>query len=153
MQLLKVEYFSTTRFGIIKNVDLLKKNPEIKISMNFGVSDIMNNNLFNFLLNTVDEEVGRKFYIELLEDEEIADYKILKNRIDKLKKKGIKFKVDDFGALKAMVNFCNEVGIKTTAEFIDSEEVLNKVKEAGVDHGQGYFLGKPKPPEELGWQT
>jgi len=181
-------YIEISRFGIIKNVDLLKKNPEIKISMNFGVSDIMNNNLFNFLLNTVDEEVGRKFYIELLEDEEIADYKILKNRIDKLKKKGIKFKVDDFGAgyanfvrlshlnidyvkidgsivksavndqksfelLKAMVNFCNEVGIKTTAEFIDSEEVLNKVKEAGVDHGQGYFLGKPKPPEELGWQT
>ncbi len=179
-------YIEMSKFGIIKNVNILKKNRNIKISMNFGISDILNNSLFNFLLNTIDENVGKRFYIELLEDEEIADYELLKKRIEKLKKKGVKFKVDDFGAgyanfvrlsnlnidyvkidgsivksavndqksfelLKAMVSFCKGVGIKTTAEFIDSEDVLKKVKEAGVDHGQGYYLSKPKAPEELGW--
>ncbi len=180
-------YIEMSKLGITKNVDILKKNKDLKISMNFGISDILNNSLFNFLLNTIDEDVGKRFYIELLEDEEIADYELLKKRIEKLKKKGVKFKVDDFGVgyanfvrlsnlsidyvkidgsivksavndnksfelLKAMVSFCKGVGIKTTAEFIDSEDVLKKVKEAGVDHGQGYYLSKPKAPEELGWK-
>ena len=180
-------YIEMSKFGITNNLNILKKNKDVKISMNFGVSDILNNSLFNFLLNTIDEDVGKRFYIELLEDEEIADYELLKKRIEKLKKKGVKFKVDDFGVgyanfvrlsnlsidyvkidgsivksavndsksfelLKAMVSFCKGVGIKTTAEFIDSENVLKKVKEAGVDHGQGYYLSKPKAPEELGWK-
>ena len=44
---------------------------------------------------------------------------------------------------KTIVNFAKELGIKTVAEYVHSEEVLNQVKLLGVDYAQGYFIGKP----------
>ncbi|TCK06545.1 EAL domain-containing protein [Phorcysia thermohydrogeniphila] len=45
--------------------------------------------------------------------------------------------------VKHIVLFSKELNIKTVAEFISSEEILEKVKELGVDYGQGFYLGKP----------
>ena len=45
--------------------------------------------------------------------------------------------------VKHIVLFSKELNIKTVAEFVSSEEILNKVKELGVDYGQGFYLGKP----------
>jgi len=44
-----------------------------------------------------------------------------------------------------IVQFAKDLEIKTVAEFVSSEEILNKVKEIGVDYGQGFYLGKPSP--------
>ena len=44
---------------------------------------------------------------------------------------------------KTITNFAKELGIKTVAEYVHSEEVLNQVKILGVDFAQGYFIGKP----------
>ena len=44
---------------------------------------------------------------------------------------------------KTIVNFAQELGIKTIAEYVHSEEVLNQVKILGVDFAQGYHIGKP----------
>ncbi len=44
---------------------------------------------------------------------------------------------------KALVQFSNRLGIETIAEFVDSQEVLDKVTEIGIDYSQGYFLGQP----------
>ena len=44
-----------------------------------------------------------------------------------------------------IVQFARDLEIKTVAEFVSSEEILNKVKELGVDYGQGFYLGKPSP--------
>lgn len=46
---------------------------------------------------------------------------------------------------KSIVTFAKELNIVTIAEHIDREEVLEIVKELGIDYGQGYFLGEPKP--------
>jgi len=49
----------------------------------------------------------------------------------------------------AMVESINQIGhimgIQTIAEFVETEEVLEKLIELGVDHVQGYQLGKPRP--------
>lgn len=45
---------------------------------------------------------------------------------------------------KTLVDFAKQLGIQTIAEFVDSQEILDKVKEIGVDFSQGYFLGKPQ---------
>ena len=45
---------------------------------------------------------------------------------------------------KTIVDFASQLGIETIAEFVDSQEILDKVKEIGVDYSQGYFLGKPE---------
>jgi EAL domain-containing protein (putative c-di-GMP-specific phosphodiesterase class I) len=36
-----------------------------------------------------------------------------------------------------------ELGIKTIAEYIFSEEVYEKAKEFGIDEFQGYYFGQP----------
>ena len=45
---------------------------------------------------------------------------------------------------KTLVEFAEQLGIETIAEFVDSQEILDKVTELGIDYSQGYFLGKPK---------
>ncbi|RDH86097.1 MAG: hypothetical protein DIZ80_01105 [endosymbiont of Galathealinum brachiosum] len=45
---------------------------------------------------------------------------------------------------KTLVEFSNQLGIETIAEFVDSQEVMDKVIEIGIDYSQGYFLGKPE---------
>ncbi|WP_159084108.1 EAL domain-containing protein [Saccharobesus litoralis] len=53
----------------------------------------------------------------------------------------------------AMVKSINEVakaiGMKTIAEFVESEEILLDLKAIGVDYAQGYFVNKPKPIDHL----
>lgn len=45
---------------------------------------------------------------------------------------------------KTLVDFAKQLKIETIAEFVDSQEILDKVKEIGIDYSQGYFLGKPE---------
>jgi diguanylate cyclase (GGDEF)-like protein/PAS domain S-box-containing protein len=51
--------------------------------------------------------------------------------------------------IKALVDVCKGLGIKTIAEFVGDDETVELLKEAGVDFGQGYHLGKPAPVSEL----
>ncbi|MGD8938907.1 MAG: EAL domain-containing protein, partial [Gammaproteobacteria bacterium] len=49
----------------------------------------------------------------------------------------------------AMVNSINQIGhtmgVQTIAEFVETEETLEQLIHMGVDHVQGYQLGKPQP--------
>ena len=49
----------------------------------------------------------------------------------------------------AMVKSINEVGqvmgIKTIAEYAASDNIINCLKEIGVDHAQGYAVSRPVP--------
>lgn len=45
--------------------------------------------------------------------------------------------------VQSIVDFAKQSGIKTIAEHIENKEVLNAVKELGIDYSQGYLLGKP----------
>jgi diguanylate cyclase (GGDEF)-like protein/PAS domain S-box-containing protein len=51
--------------------------------------------------------------------------------------------------IKALVEACGGLGIKTVAEFVADEEILDQVRDLGVDYAQGYFLGKPTPVGNL----
>ncbi|MCK5662706.1 MAG: EAL domain-containing protein, partial [Thiotrichaceae bacterium] len=45
---------------------------------------------------------------------------------------------------KTIVDFASQLGIETIAEFVDSQIILDKVTELGIDYSQGSFLGKPE---------
>lgn len=53
----------------------------------------------------------------------------------------------------AMVEAINSlghfIGIKTIAEFVSNDEIIEKLKHIGVDYGQGYRLGRPSPLQDL----
>ena len=45
--------------------------------------------------------------------------------------------------VKNILNFSNDLGIKTIAEYIHSKEVFDKVREIGVHYSQGFYIGIP----------
>ena len=81
----------------------------------------------------------------------MSSYSYLKNlEVDFLKIDGsfIKDMVNDPVDL-AMVESINHIGhvmgIQTIAEFVENEEILNKLREIGVNYVQGYYIDKPTP--------
>ncbi|RLJ69965.1 PAS domain S-box-containing protein/diguanylate cyclase (GGDEF)-like protein [Hydrogenivirga caldilitoris] len=56
---------------------------------------------------------------------------------------------DDRAIVNAIIQLAKNLGLRTIAEGIESEEHLQILKELGCDFGQGYFLGKPMPEGEV----
>lgn len=61
--------------------------------------------------------------------------------------------VDDNLVDRRIVESINDIGhalgMVTVAEFVETEAILNTVREIGIDMAQGYFLGKPMPLTEV----
>lgn len=51
--------------------------------------------------------------------------------------------------VEAIHNIGKMMGIKTTAEYVATEEIFNCVKAIGVDYAQGYHIAKPAPVKGL----
>jgi len=46
--------------------------------------------------------------------------------------------------VKALVDVARGMGMRTVAEFVENEQVFERVRGLGVDYVQGYYLGKPQ---------
>jgi diguanylate cyclase (GGDEF)-like protein len=79
----------------------------------------------------------------------------LKNlRTDSLKIDGIFVKdcvnnPSDLAMVKSMNEIGHALGMKTIAEYVESEEIMDKLRTIGVDYVQGYALHKPIPLDQL----
>jgi diguanylate cyclase (GGDEF)-like protein/PAS domain S-box-containing protein len=51
--------------------------------------------------------------------------------------------------VKALVDVCHGLGIKTVAEFVGDEETVELLTEIGVDFAQGYYVGRPHAVADL----
>ena len=51
----------------------------------------------------------------------------------------------DIAMVEAITKIAHVMGIKTIAEYVENQAIMDKIKELGVDYAQGYFLGKPQP--------
>jgi EAL domain-containing protein (putative c-di-GMP-specific phosphodiesterase class I) len=49
----------------------------------------------------------------------------------------------DRAILKAMVGLCNDLGIGTVAEMVETETQAKTLADLGVGHAQGYLFGRP----------
>ncbi|HSN72482.1 MAG TPA: EAL domain-containing protein, partial [Steroidobacteraceae bacterium] len=47
--------------------------------------------------------------------------------------------------VSAIVQLARAMGLKTTAECVESDAILEHVRDLGVDYGQGFSLGRPQP--------
>jgi diguanylate cyclase (GGDEF)-like protein/PAS domain S-box-containing protein len=85
----------------------------------------------------------------------LSSFGYLKNLpVDFLKIDGVFVKdiLDDPLSL-ALVTSINEIGqvmgIRTIAEYVENEAILEKLREIGVDYAQGFAIARPRPIEEL----
>ncbi len=51
----------------------------------------------------------------------------------------------DLAIVEAINQIGHVMGIKTIAEFVENDAILEKIKALGVDYAQGYGIGKPQP--------
>jgi diguanylate cyclase (GGDEF)-like protein len=51
----------------------------------------------------------------------------------------------DYSMVEAIHRIGRQVGLKTVAEFVESAEVLDCLRQLGIDYAQGDYLHKPEP--------
>lgn len=85
----------------------------------------------------------------------LSSFAYLKNmKVDALKIDGM-FVRDmlndplDYEMVKSINEIGHVMGLETIAEFVESEAILNKLSEIGVDYVQGYAIGKPVPIADI----
>ena len=75
-------------------------------------------------------------------------------RVDSLKIDGqyiqnlLDDRLDD-AAVRCFVDVARVLGVPTVAEFVDRPELLQRVREIGIDYAQGFLLHRPEPLREL----
>lgn len=75
------------------------QNKECSFSFNLSIEDIENEETVQFLEKTMDSfSLGNRIVFEITETEGIANYDIVTSFIQKMKKRGAKFSLDDFGS-------------------------------------------------------
>ncbi len=77
-----------------------------------------------------------------------------KLQVDSLKIDGmfVKDMLDDpldFEMVKSINEIGHVMGLETIAEFVENDDILNKLAEIGVDFVQGYGIGKPAPIDDI----
>ncbi len=57
-------------------------------------------------------------------------------------------KMNSRAIVRAIAELANSLGMRTTAEGIETQEQLDYVKRVGCTEGQGYLFGKPQPAKD-----
>jgi EAL domain-containing protein (putative c-di-GMP-specific phosphodiesterase class I) len=52
-------------------------------------------------------------------------------------------------AVRCFVQVAEVIGLRTVAEFVESAEVLERLRQIGVHYAQGYYLHRPEPFETV----
>ena len=55
----------------------------------------------------------------------------------------------DLALIRSINDIGHVMGMQTIAEFVEGPEILQLLKEIGVDYVQGYYIAKPEPIESL----
>ena len=173
-------YYNKITGVVIKNsFDALEKTDK-EISINLSAVDIEDLETRNMLINLVTTNMhnAHRVVFELLEDEHVKDFEVVKDFISLVKTFGCQIAIDDFGAgvsnferlldyqpdilkidacliknidkdkysrdvVETIQLFAWKQDIKTVAEFVETPEILQTVKDIGINYTQGYLLGKP----------
>jgi PAS domain S-box-containing protein len=178
----ETKYYNQITSIVIDNSFAALEKTDKEISINLSALDIEDLELRNKLINLVmaNTHNAHRIVFELLEDEEVKDFEVVKDFISLVKTFGIQIAIDDFGAgvsnFERLLDFQPDIlkidacliknidkdkysrdvvetiqlfawkqDIKTVSEFVASEEILQTVKDIGVNYSQGFLLGKPEP--------
>ena len=80
-------------FEVLENLDTI-------LSINISVSDMVDNNITRDIIDILElhKNLTKKIIFEILESEEIEDYREVRGFVRKIKRYGCKISIDDFGS-------------------------------------------------------
>ncbi len=176
----KIRLYNEITKAVIRHSFKKFHNQKYEFSVNLTINDINNPEIIDYIFKYLEKyNVADRLIFEITETDEIKDYKILLEFINKIKPMGIKIAIDDFGSgysnfnyiikikpdiikidgsiiknieddqdsyliTKMIVKFAQEMKVKTLAEFVENEKILEITKNLGVDYSQGYYFSPPK---------
>jgi len=181
----KSKYYPQITNLVLEHSFKALENTDKDISINLSAIDIELKSTRRKILSLLEKykEDSKRVVFELLEDESVKNFNVIKEFVKEVKKFGAKIAIDDFGAgysnferlidfspdilkidgslirniltneyslsvVKTIIAFAKERNIKTVAEFVESKEIYELLKELGVDYSQGYYFGRPKDIKE-----
>ncbi len=56
---------------------------------------------------------------------------------------------EDQALVRAVVEVSKVFGLRTVAEFVEDDRILQMLSQLGVDFAQGYYIDKPKPWDSI----
>lgn len=177
----KSNFYHLIMLSVIEKVFIcLEKHPACRLSINISSLDIMHKPTIDFLISKLSNiQNPQNLSLEILESENIEDYRYFQEVIARIKGFGCFVGIDDFGsghsnyyrlskldvdylkidgsiiknlhedsysqvALDTIMTFAKEMKFPVVAEHVHSKEVLEKVKDYGIQYAQGFYLAKPK---------
>jgi EAL domain-containing protein (putative c-di-GMP-specific phosphodiesterase class I) len=92
--------------------------------------------LSGFGRNAVSLDILKSISVDFIKVEGNVILNILRNEVDMAK-------------ATAINRVAHAVGIKTIAEFVESDEILAKLRKLGIDYAQGFGISRPRPLNEI----
>jgi diguanylate cyclase (GGDEF)-like protein/PAS domain S-box-containing protein len=133
-----------------KNKNLNKENICFEITETAAIANL--SRATEFILQI--KQMGCKFSLDDF-GSGLSSFSYLKNMpVDNLKIDGVFIRditsdIINKAFVESIHNIGKMMGIKTTAEYVENEEILNCIKSIGIDYAQGYHIAKPIPLKTL----
>ena len=137
---------------LISEIDIKSINPEkicFEITETAAIANLMQATRFIAIMTGM----GCRFALDDF-GSGLSSFAYLKNlNVSYLKIDGsfVRNMVDDaidYAMVESINHVGHTLGIKTIAEFVESDKVLDALARLGVDYGQGYFIAEPVPLDE-----
>ncbi|MGL4614549.1 MAG: putative bifunctional diguanylate cyclase/phosphodiesterase [Shewanella sp.] len=66
-------------------------------------------------------------------------------KIDGCFVKNLAVNAKDYAIVKSIQDVCRVMGIETVAEFVENQDIIDKLYRIGINYAQGYAIGRPQP--------
>ncbi|MCK5110619.1 MAG: EAL domain-containing protein [Arcobacteraceae bacterium] len=121
---LKTKQYNNISYLVIKKTFKLLEKKKIDLSINLTYQDIINRELVQFLKKILsDRNIAKHIIFEIVESEDIGNFEILADFIEKFKALGVRIAIDDFGT--GYSNFTHIIKLKPNYLKIDGSLIKN----------------------------
>lgn len=134
----------------LQDSEIPKEKISFEVTENAAVKNIKKAR--EFILNI--KEYGCKFALDDF-GSGLSSFAYLKDlpvdilKIDGMFVKNINTETVDYAMVKAINDVGKIMNMHTIAEYVENEEIYKKLKEIGVDYGQGYYFGKSEKLDQV----
>lgn len=142
---------TSSRFARFVSAELERSHfPARSLCFEIGEQDIINHHAAAQRLMAALKPAGCRFTVDAFGSVKVSFSHLKGLAIDFIKIDGaiiqnILRNPAELAKAKAISAVCRKIGVRTIAEFVESEETLEKLRAIGVDYAQGFGIARPGP--------